>query len=148
MANREAAGRLFTPAFADLCEKHGVKLAVLFGSLVTGKASRNSDMDLAVLLDTKNMVEGSRVGRVARSLLTDLMQFAGTSAIDLVILNRADSLLRFEVARTGKPIYESAPGAFAEFCSLALRQHQDSRVFYRAMDRYLERAVRKVPEGG
>ena len=76
------------------------------------------------------------------------MHFVGTPDIDLVILNRADSLLRFEVARTGRSVYESAPGVFAEFCSLALRQHQDSRVLYRAMDRYLERALRKVPEGG
>ncbi|HCC33115.1 MAG TPA: hypothetical protein DEQ28_04335 [Clostridiales bacterium] len=56
MASGETAGRLFRPAFAALCETHGVKLAVLFGSLVTGRASRSSDIDLGVLLDTKNMV--------------------------------------------------------------------------------------------
>ena len=46
MASGETAGRLFRPAFAALCETHGVKLAVLFGSLVTGRASRSSDIDL------------------------------------------------------------------------------------------------------
>jgi predicted nucleotidyltransferase len=116
MASGEIPGPLLTQAFADLCERHGVKLAVLFGSLVTGKASRDSDIDLAVLLDTKNPPGFGEVPqRAPVRLLTDLLHFLGTSKLDLVILNRADALLRYEVARTGKPLYQSAPSVFAEF---------------------------------
>ena len=76
-------------------------------------------------------------------LLKDLMIYLHTSALDLVILDRADSLLKFEIAKAGKPVYEATPGSFAEFCSLAVRQHEDSKVFYRAMDRYLARAAKR-----
>lgn len=149
MGDQEAVARLFTPSFARLCENHGVDLAVLFGSRASEHVSPDSDIDLAVLLAEKD-VGGSDSEKLhtATGLLKDLMHFLETADIDLVILNRADSLLRFEVARTGRPLYESAAGSFADFCSLALRQHEDSAVFYRATDRYLERAARKAKEHG
>jgi hypothetical protein len=134
--------------FTDLCRKHRVVLAVLFGSRAGGRAARRSDTDLAVLT---NGIQGlhSRHGSGGRTeLLKDLVCYLQSSAVDLVILNHANSLLRFEIAKTGKPVYEETPGAFADFCSLAVRQHEDSRLFYRAMDRYLGRASERGEHSG
>ena len=127
--------------FVELCRQHGVTLAVLFGSMAKGRATRSSDIDLAVMMNRDATVGGGMVPNRRVGLLKDLIRYLKTSNLHLVVLNRADSLLRFEIARTGRPLYEAEPGAFAEFCSLALRQHEDSRVFYRAMDRYLARVT-------
>jgi len=67
-----------------------------------------------------------------------------TDKIDLVLLNHASPLLKFQVARTGKPVYQKKPGIFAGFCSRALREHNDAGIFYRATEAYLK----KVIEGG
>ncbi len=143
----EVMGRLSGPAFADLCQRHRLELVALFGSVATGKARPDSDIDLAVLLD--NAALDADEGRsAATALIRDILTFLGTSRVDLVILNRADSLLRFQVARTGRPLYQRERGAFADFCSLALRQHEDSKVFYRAVDKYLDLAARKADRHG
>lgn len=72
--------------------------------------------------------------------MKDLITYLRTADVDLVILNHANPLLKFQVAKTGKPVYEETSSLFARFCSLALRQHEDSKVFYQAVDRYLRKA--------
>lgn len=142
VTREEVLARLNSPDFAALCERHAVSLAVLFGSVAKGGAKPGSDIDLAVSLDRPTeRKEGGRAASARLALMDDAMAYLQTSRIDLVILNHADSLLRFEVARTGKAVYQAAEGDFASFCSLALRQHEDSRVFYEAMDRYLSQTV-------
>ncbi len=141
MPSQESVNRLFAPAFSDLCRRSGITLAVLFGSRATQSATPDSDIDLAVVPGQDRVTGGDDLRRSATNLLKDFMCFLGTSDIDPIILNRADSLLRLQVSQTGRPLYEAAPGLLAGFCSLALRQHQDAGVFYRATDRYLERAA-------
>lgn len=149
MMGSEATVLLHSQAFGQICREHGLELAVLFGSIAAGRPTAGSDVDLAVLLDPARVARGdSHLRRAASALLKDLMHFLGTSEIDLVILNRANPLLRHQVARTGVPLYQARPSLFAEFCSLAVRQHEDSRVFYQATDRYLEQVVRKVDGHG
>lgn len=144
MTREEVLARLHSPNFADLCNRHTIGLAVLFGSMAKGGDTPKSDIDLAVSLDkSPERQEGSETASARIALMNDVMGCLQTSRMDLVILNHADSLLRFEIARTGKPVYEAAAGAFADFCSLAVRQHEDSKVFYEAMDRYLARTVER-----
>lgn len=53
----------------------------------------------------------------------------GIQEVDLVDLTRADPVLLALVARDGVPLYESEPGAFARFASLAARRFADTRKF-------------------
>ncbi|MBE3519200.1 MAG: nucleotidyltransferase domain-containing protein [Firmicutes bacterium] len=141
---------LNSPAFADLCKQHGVSLAVLFGSQATGQATEASDVDLAVLMKHKGRPDDllSLAGE-RMEILRELIRHIESADVDLVILNHADPLLKFQVARTGKPVYQETPGLFSSFCSLAVRQHGDSMVFYRAMERYLRQAAeRRKHDGG
>ena len=144
MSGPDVLGALRNQDFAELCRQHGVTLAVLFGSVAKKKAVRSSDIDLAVMMSSDAMAQGGGAMSDRRvGLLRNLIRYLKTSNLHLVLLNRANSLLRFEIARTGLPVYEAEPGVFAEFCSLALRQHEDSRVFYQAMDRYLARVTNR-----
>ncbi|QUL99293.1 MAG: nucleotidyltransferase domain-containing protein [Candidatus Fermentithermobacillus carboniphilus] len=144
MGTKDAVNLLRSPGFAALCHRHGVSLAVLFGSQARGRATDASDIDLAVLMEDKGYARDLLcLARERRQFMKDLITYLQTADVDLVILNHANPLLRFQVAKTGKPVYEGMPGLFAQFCSLAVRQHEDSKVFYQAMDRYLKQAAQK-----
>ncbi len=87
---------------APLFEKEGVLLAYLFGSLAQEdeKLSRPrppGDVDLAIL--TK---EGP-----AYDLFEAIADVLGTDRLDLVDLRKASPVLRFEILRSGRPIYIS-----------------------------------------
>ena len=73
--------------------------AYLFGSRARGDDHRNSDIDVAVYIDT----ERARIGKwgYEAELITDLMAALGTNDIDVVLLNRADPLLYHRVLRDG-----------------------------------------------
>lgn len=137
------------PGFKDFCREHGISLAILFGSQATGRAIRGSDLDLAVWLEQPELLSNEPgAARFRRQLLRDLINYLETGNIDLVILNRASPLLKFQVARNGKPVYQKTPELFAGFCSRALREHNDARVFYRATEEYLRKVIEGSEKGG
>jgi predicted nucleotidyltransferase len=74
-------------------EQHGVKLAYLFGSLSRGGAA--NDVDLAVWSSALP----------AYRLREPVVNCLGTERLDLVDLQRASPVLRFEILRTGHPLY-------------------------------------------
>jgi len=134
--------RLYNPEFNKFCRERGISLAVLFGSQATGKAVRESDLDLAVWLEREKLLkDATETARAKKQLMRDLINYLETSDIDLVILNHASPLLKFQIARTGKLVYQKTPEIFAGFCSRALREHNDAEIFYRATEEYLKRFI-------
>lgn len=111
-----------------------LELLVLFGSAVKGRASSRSDIDLGV-----------RCGGPADldALYLAIAPRLGTDRLDLVDLRRADPLLAFEVARTGRLLFERQPGVFRRFQSLASRRYCDTAKLRhaqrRAIHAFLER---------
>ncbi len=96
----------------------GLKLVLVFGSVVTGKAHKRSDIDLAFLFDNRVDILGL-TNRVIRLLRTD--------NIDVVDLGRASPLLRFSAVKNCKVLYERSQGLFSEFYSLAFRRYVDTK---------------------
>ncbi len=111
-----------------------LELLVLFGSAVKGRARSRSDIDLGV-----------RCGGPADldALYLAIAPRLGTDRLDLVDLRRADPLLAFEVARTGRLLFERQPGVFRRFQSLASRRYCDTAKLRhaqrRAIHAFLER---------
>lgn len=134
---------LYSLDFNNFCREHGISLAVLFGSQATGRALRESDIDMAVWLEQAEILKDvPEAARARKHLMRDLINYLETDKIDLVLLNHASPLLKFQVARTGKPVYQKKPGNFAGFCSRALREHNDAGIFHRATEAYLRKAVK------
>lgn len=132
--------KLYNRRFARFCADNGVRVALLFGSVAGGEAGPESDIDLALLLEKQFAPRDSLAsGRLKRRLVRELSGFLETSRIDLVLLNYATPLLRFQAARTGKLIYQKNSVDYAGFASLALRQHNDAGIFYRLEADYLNR---------
>ncbi len=97
----------------------GLRLILLFGSVVTGNVSKKSDIDLAFLFDRPVDIL-ALTNRVIRLLLH-------ADTVDVVDLRRASSLLKFSAVKNGMLLYEREPGMFNEFYSLAFRRYVDTK---------------------
>ncbi len=125
--------------FRSLCEKHGVHLAIIFGSRAKVEAGSDSDWDLAFWInEEKQKMDRQNLAKLKKNLIKDLCNHLKTPLIDLVILNRASPFLKYQVAQNGKPVYQEKEGDFAAFVSLAVRSYSDSFIFRDAGKKYLE----------
>ncbi|HEX4954651.1 MAG TPA: nucleotidyltransferase domain-containing protein [Thermoanaerobaculia bacterium] len=100
-----------------LAARPEVKLAVLFGSTARGKTRPGSDVDIGVLLDGEHPETlWHLTGALGSTLRRD---------VDLVDLAKAPPLLRFEITRDGKLLYERDPDAWYYFKVQALTDWWD-----------------------
>ncbi|MEX2356276.1 MAG: nucleotidyltransferase domain-containing protein [Thermaerobacterales bacterium] len=120
-----------------IAREHGLDLVVAFGSRISGTARPESDIDLAVRF-TSEPPEGQE-----RSVIEAFVRLFRDSRVDLVVLNRADPLLAFRVARQGRLLYEEVQGTHHRFQVRSLQRHEDARKFYRATDAYLDGYLRR-----
>lgn len=88
-----------------------MRLAVLFGSAARGGERASSDLDVGVQLEPR--------GPSLASLAVALSRAAGRE-VDLVSLDEAPPLLRFEIAREGVVLVERKPFAWADFRARAM----------------------------
>jgi uncharacterized protein len=94
----------------------GVRLAVLFGSAARGESGPDSDLDVGVLFEP---------GRENTAGLEVALARATGRRLDLVGLDAAPPLLRFEIARDGRVLLERAPHAWADFRARAMTDWWD-----------------------
>jgi predicted nucleotidyltransferase len=118
---KEALERL-----VPLFEREGVLLAYLFGSLSRGQVGQ--DVDLALLTRDEPAFR-------LREAITDCL---GTQRVDLVDLRRASPVLRFEVIRTGRPLYVADEEMQERFELGTLRLYQDTHPLRRQQREYLK----------
>ena len=112
----------------------GLELLVLFGSRGRGDHHHASDWDFAFRGD-----DSLDIG----ILSADLAAVVATDRVDLVDLDRAGGLLRYQVARDGFPIREAHPHAFEQFWLDAVSFWCDARhVLEPSYDAILERISR------
>jgi hypothetical protein len=89
-----------------------IELAVIFGSVARGKETQESDIDIGVLSKSPS-----------RDLLRRLELLLGRATgreVEVVSLEEAPPLLRFEIARDGKVLVERRPHAWADFRARAM----------------------------
>ena len=94
-------------AVKRLSEDQNVQAVYAFGSIVHGGWGAQSDVDLAVLLDRSIDL------RQELRLRATVTQTLARDDVDLVILNNAPPLLRFEVAANGHRLF-TRDEAFAD----------------------------------
>jgi predicted nucleotidyltransferase len=89
-----------------------LKLAVLFGSTARGQARSRSDVDLGVLLDPYS--PGLRF-----QVEAELGRAAGRT-VDVILLDDAPPLLRFEIAREGVLLFQREDHLWTRFKARAM----------------------------
>jgi predicted nucleotidyltransferase len=103
---------------SSLFKGKGLRLAILFGSAVSGNVHRNSDIDIAFLFEKPvDILE----------LTNTVIRLLHVDNVDVIDLRRASLLLKFSAVKNGKLIFEKTSGAFNEFCSLAFRMYVDTQ---------------------
>ncbi len=138
-------GCLADGEFTEFCCRHGIQLAMLFGSHSKGLARPDSDWDFAFWLEPGTR-DASLLARKKRAIIRDLCGLLGTSRVDVVLLNFASPLMRYQVARHGRPVYQDRDDRFASFVSLAILSYSDGNLFSRAERLYLKRSRMVDPE--
>ena len=101
-----------------LSPKANIAAAWLFGSAEDGHLRQAADLDIGVLFETRPGLDE------LADLRADLQEAVGFEDIDLVVLNDASAILRFQAA-SGRRLYARDDGQVAEFVSLAAREYED-----------------------
>jgi predicted nucleotidyltransferase len=131
----------YAPQLKTAFEKHGVILAYLYGSQVTGKAGPLSDVDIAVLF-SPGVSKDERLSRVLK-LMGDLAHVFRRDDVNVLDLDEGTPLLNNNVRLKGRGIYCVDERARAEFVLRALQQFVDTEPLRREQNRYLQEKIRR-----
>jgi predicted nucleotidyltransferase len=104
-----------------------IRLVYLFGSLAESKHA--NDIDLAILFDGKPSY--NRITLIKE----DLNKLLNTQRIDLIDLNRAGPVLRFDVISKGKSLYQKNNEILNSFELRTIKEHMDT-VYMRKVQRW------------
>lgn len=112
----------------------GVRLAVLFGSTARGRATRESDIDIGVLMQAGLNVTPSKQVALER---------AAGRPVSITHLDDAPPLLRFEIGRDGVVLIEREPDAWIRFRTQAMIDWWDWAPTARMMHRVMGQRLRE-----
>jgi predicted nucleotidyltransferase len=107
----------------EICERFGVLVMSAFGSAARESLAEPNDLDIGVGFRRQPHRKNGAGDRIA--LWTALVELTDYEGIDLVVLDVDDPVLRAE-ALTGKPLYESESGAYAEAQIAAVGERRDT----------------------
>ncbi|MBD3192626.1 MAG: hypothetical protein GF308_18440 [Candidatus Heimdallarchaeota archaeon] len=86
----------------QLVEKYPISFVILFGSYAKGKVNNLSDIDLGVFLNRDSKIAYFDSLLTLKTLFEEQLK---TEQIDLVIINNAPPVLKFEIVAKGILIY-------------------------------------------
>jgi len=101
----------------------GVVLCYLHGSVATGLAGKDSDVDIAVLFDRAP----HDAVQATADVVAALHGFVKNREMDVAILNTASPLLAQSVAARGKLLYARTPDDDLLFQICAMHEYESSR---------------------
>ena len=122
---------------AALAPRHGIRLALVFGSAVSRLVHERSDFDLAILLERPDLGV-SALG----DLLHELAPSVPGRKLDLAILNRADPLFLHQIVTTCELAY-GEPDALQNLRLYAFRRYQDHLRFLDLERAYVRRVIER-----
>lgn len=113
---------------------NGIKAAFLFGSYAESKQNSNSDIDLGILLDE------DYDKMIKLDLLTKLTQ-NNFDNVDLVIINNASILVKYEVIKHNNIIYYRKDFDYTSYYSKVVRLFLDFRPYLEVQRRSLKERI-------
>lgn len=118
--------------------------AYLFGSQAKGKATADSDIDIAFLLSPDFDLQEHFMYRIER--MVELEQLCRRS-VDVVILNQAAPILRNQVLRYGRLVYERDHRQRVAFEVRSRQAYYDLQPMLKLLQRALVRQIKEVGLG-
>ena len=120
-------------------EKYSIQYAYLFGSTARGKDRTDSDVDIAVKFKQSFSNEEDMF---IRGEIIDMGRTFLQREVDLVSLEKAPTILKYEIVRDGIVIKEG--DGRASFESLALREYFDFEYYSKI---YNDKVIENIKEG-
>lgn len=114
-----------------LKEQFDIKLIYIFGSYAKGKNNKNSDLDIAVLLGTYQTYDKI-------NLISEFVGIFKRDDIDVVVLNEANSLLKFQVIKYGKVAYMVSEYEKVIFEARTLDEYMDMEFFRKRQNQIVD----------
>ena len=104
---------------STVLEREGnVRFAILFGSVVTHGFSEARDIDLAVsFVHSPSLME---LGDLATKL-----EQSTVKPVDLLDVDEANTLIRWEIVRTGRLVFSRDDGRYHDLMALVPREYAD-----------------------
>ncbi len=118
-----------------IIDKYNIELLVVFGSYANDKNKKGSDLDLGYKC-SGFLTESKEI-----ELLNELSQFYKRVDIDLVNLNKAEPILKVEIAKKGKLLYGSED-KFEKFSIYAAGIYADTKFLYDDRRKTLEKKIK------
>lgn len=118
-----------------------IHLAYLFGSYAKGRITPLSDVDVAVLLNDK--INPKTYFDIQLDL-SDLLSSYLKKEVEVVILNRADPRLSYQVIKYGQIVFEKDPNLKANFERKALNIYFDLKPMF---DFHEKELLERIKEG-
>ena len=116
-----------------------LKLAILFGSAAKGALRADSDVDVAILPAAQDIALHAEL-----ELQAELSRVCERD-VDLVRLDLAPTLVKWQVVRDGQVLLEQAPFAAARFRAMAAAEYLDfAPAFDRASETFRRRLVARA----
>jgi uncharacterized protein len=129
-----------------LTSKPEIRFAYLFGSLATNTANALSDIDVAVFIDPS--YKHSSRGFGYQSELIEELSSLTSHPVDLVILNKAPTLLKHRIISNGILIFSRSDAERREFHETTNRNYLDLKPIYKVQQEYLRKRLQKANCGG
>lgn len=121
-----------------IAKKYGINMFIYFGSFQTEYFNPESDIDIAFL--PSHPLESSEKNK----LLEELIIYHRKSEIDLVDLQKADSVLKYEIATNGRALYEEKPGLFDRYTSFYIKQYYELKPVIQSEMKQIQNTIREV----
>jgi len=131
---------------AALISKPEIVFAYLFGSVAKGTANKLSDIDLAIYLNSSYEHRSSGYGYQSE-LITELSELLNAK-VDLVILNKASTMLRYQVIKNGLLLLSRSNAQRRTFHEKAVRDYLDFKPFMKVQHQYLKQRILSGSFGG
>ncbi len=129
-------------ALALVAKKYQLQLVLLFGSLSTGKARKESDADVAVL------AEGKRIMRSFGAFLELIEELSSIfkREVDLSLLNTANPLLLHKVSQQAELLFGSRKD-FIKFRLHAFHRYNDYLPYFKIEAKLNKTILRQYVNG-
>ena len=121
-----------------IAKNYNINLMILFGSYLTESFTQDSDIDIAIQAENISLINQNKL-----EILNKIAATFNYQEIDLVLLNHADPLLKFQIAKKGRLIYQKESHMFNTFKVQAMNEHHDAKKFYDLDEKLIENYLKK-----
>lgn len=119
-----------------------VRIAYLFGSHARGEAGPRSDIDVAVLFGRR--FSGKEMFRMQLELISEISGALGTDKVDVVVLNDAPLLLKYNVIKDGV-VLASSEKERVDFEVRTMQEYLDMGYYF---DIHAQKAISRISGEG